>query len=156
MYAFYQHEPIFLVIEHDGKEITMVKFISEEKYWQHQALELSDKYTNRIKEVLDEYFAGTTKTFDLAYKTEGTDFEMQVWDKTKEVPYGSAASYSDIANAIGNPDASRAVGTALGKNHIPLIIPCHRIIGSDGELHGFAGGLEIKQWLLDHEAKFKG
>ncbi len=156
MYAFYRHEPIFLVIEHDGTEINMIKFITEEKYWQHQALELIDRYTNRIKQVLDEYFAGTGKSFDLPYKLEGTEFELQVWAKTQEIPFGQTASYSDIAKAIGNPEASRAVGTALGKNHIPLLIPCHRIIGSDGELHGFAGGLEIKKWLLDHETRFKG
>jgi len=156
MYAFYRHEPVFLVIEHDGTEINMIKFISEEKYWEHQALELSDKYTNRIKQVLDEYFAGTGHTFDLPLKIEGTEFELQVWEKTQAIPFGQTASYSDIAKSIGNPDAFRAVGTALGKNHIPIIIPCHRIIGTDGALHGFAGGLEIKQWLLDHEAKFKG
>jgi len=156
MYAFYRHEPVFLVIEHDGSEIKLIKFISEEKFWQHQALELMDKYTNKIKETLDAYFAGTSKTFDLPYKIEGTEFELQVWEATKKVAFGEKVTYSDIAKAIGNPDSARAVGNALNKNPLPLIVPCHRIIGSDGDLHGFAGGLEIKQWLLEHEEKHKG
>ena len=156
MYAFYRHEPVFLVIEHDGKQISMIKFITEEKYWQHQALELSDRFTNQIKQALDDFFSGIDTKLELDYQIEGTEFEMQVWEKTKEIAFGQKASYADIAKAIGNPEAVRAVGTALGKNHIPLIIPCHRIIGSDGELHGFAGGLEIKQFLLDHEAGIQG
>lgn len=151
MYAFYKHESIFLVIEHDGSQISMVKFISEEKYWQHQALELIDKYTNQIKANLDEYFSGKIKSFDLPYIVEGTDFEKQVWEKTKEIPYGKTASYGDIAKAIGNPEAFQAVGNALSKNKLPILIPCHRVIGGDGELHGFAGGVEIKKWLLDFE-----
>jgi methylated-DNA-[protein]-cysteine S-methyltransferase len=156
MYAFYRHEPIHLVIEHDGTTISMVKIIPEEKYWQHQALELSDKYTNKIKEVLDAYFAGKNRLDELTCQLDGTDFELSVWDKTKEIPFGSTATYADIAKAVGNPDAARAVGNALNKNPLLLIIPCHRIIGSDGEMHGFGGGVENKKWLLEHEAKNSG
>lgn len=156
MYAFYRHEPIFLVIEHDGEQINMIKFITEEKYWQHQALELADKFTNRIKEVLDGYFDGSVQKLELPYILNGTDFENQVWKKTTSIPYGEKSTYAAIAKAIGKSDSSRAVGNALNKNLLPIIVPCHRIIGSDGELHGFAGGLEIKQWLLDHEEKHKG
>jgi methylated-DNA-[protein]-cysteine S-methyltransferase len=155
MYAFYKHEPLFLVIEHDGSQITMIKFISEEKYWQHQALELIDRFTNVIKASLDEYFSGKSKSFDLPYLMQGTDFEKQVWEKTKEIGYGKTVSYGDIAKAIDNPDASQAVGNALGKNLLPLLIPCHRVIGSDGQLHGFAGGLEIKKCLLEFEEQHK-
>jgi O-6-methylguanine DNA methyltransferase len=155
MFAFYRHEPVFLVIEHDGSEISMIKFITEEKYWQHQALELMDNYTNRIKAVLDGYFNGTAKDLDLPYKLEGTEFETQVWNATRNIKFGQTASYSEIAHAISKPEAARAVGNALHKNQLPLLIPCHRIVGSDGELHGFAGGREIKQFLLEHEAKFK-
>lgn len=156
MYAFYGNEPVFLVIEHDGSQINMVKFISEEKYWQHQALELMDNYTNRIKASLADYFNGTGKELDLPHILSGTEFELQVWEETRKIPFGETRTYSDIANAISNPDAARAVGNALNKNPLPLLIPCHRVVGSDGELHGFAGGTEIKQWLLEHEAKFKG
>jgi methylated-DNA-[protein]-cysteine S-methyltransferase len=156
MYAFYRFEPVFLVIEHDGSQVNMIKFISEEKYWQHQALELMDNYTNKIKQELDAYFAGTLGNWDLQYKQEGTDFEQQVWQATQKIGFGEKATYADIAQAIGKPDSARAVGNALNKNMLPLIIPCHRIVGSDGELHGFAGGLEIKKFLLEHEEKLKG
>ena len=156
MYAFYRHEPIFLVIEHNGTEINMVKIIPEEKYWQHQALELMDKFTNQIKEILDDYFAGKCRLTELPYVAEGTDFEKEVWHKTREIPFGTTSTYSDIAKAIGNPDAARAVGNALNKNPLLLLIPCHRIIGGDGELQGFAGGLENKKWLLEHESNHKG
>lgn len=156
MYAFYRHEPIFLVIEHNGTEINMVKIIQEEKYWQHQALELMDKFTNQIKEILDDYFAGKCRLTELPYVAEGTDFEKEVWDKTREIAFGATSTYSDIAKAVGNPDAARAVGNALNKNSLLLLIPCHRIIGSDGELHGFAGGLDNKKWLLEHESNHKG
>jgi methylated-DNA-[protein]-cysteine S-methyltransferase len=155
MYAFYRHEPIFLVIEHDGSNISMIKIISEEKYWQHQALELSDKYTNKIKEVLDDYFAGKNKLDELVYDVTGTEFELNVWEKTRKIPFGSTSTYSDIASRVGSPDAARAVGNALNKNPLLLLIPCHRVIGSDGELHGFGGGLENKKWLLEHENKYK-
>jgi methylated-DNA-[protein]-cysteine S-methyltransferase len=155
MYAFYRHEPVFLVIEHDGKEINKIKFISEEIYWQHQALELMDKYTNVIKETLDGYFSGKLKDLDLPHRIDGTDFEQQVWKATQTIPYGQTASYSDIAKIIDNPNSVQAVGNALGKNMLPLIVPCHRVIGSDGELHGFAGGIEIKKFLLELEAKHK-
>ncbi len=156
MFAFYGNEPVFLVIEHDGNQISRVKFISEEKYWQHQALELMDNYTNRIKTALTEYFSGKGKEVDLPHIITGTDFELQVWEETRKIPFGETRTYSEIAKAIGKPDAARAVGNALNKNPLPMIIPCHRVVGSDGELHGFAGGTEIKQWLLEHEAKFKG
>lgn len=156
MYAFYKHEPIFLVIEHDGSTINMTKFITEEKYWQHQALELMDKYTNVIKKELDELFTGLKKELDLAYTYEGTEFEMLVWEQTLKIPYGETITYNQLAKEIEHPDAARAVGNALHKNPLPLIIPCHRIIGSDGALHGFAGGTEVKQWLLNHEKKTTG
>jgi len=156
MFAFYHHEPVFLVIEHDGTTISMVKFISEEKYWEHQALELMDHFTNQIKAVLDDYFAGKIKKLDLPFKAEGTEFEMKVWDAVQKIEYGKTATYTDIAKAVGEPEAARAVGNALNKNKLPLLIPCHRIIGTDGALHGFAGGEEIKQFLLEHEAKYRG
>lgn len=155
MYAFYRHEPVFLVIEHDGKEISKIKFIPEETYWQHQALELMDRYTNIIKETLDGYFSGKVRNLALPHIVQGTDFEQQVWKATQQIPYGQTASYTDIAKSIDNPGSVQAVGNALGKNLLPLLIPCHRVIGADGELHGFAGGVEVKKFLLELEAKYK-
>lgn len=97
---------------------------------------------------LEEYFAGKRETFDLHLAPQGTAFQQRVWQALLAVPFGSAVSYSDIAQAIGNPNAVRAVGLANGRNPIPIVIPCHRVIGKDGSLTGYGGGLPIKQKLL--------
>lgn len=100
---------------------------------------------------LDEYFAGKRKKFDIPLFTFGTDFQKKSWNALKTIPYGTTWSYKQEAEKIGNPKAVRAVGSANGKNRIGIIIPCHRVIGNDGGLWGFGGGLEAKEWLLNHE-----
>lgn len=100
---------------------------------------------------LEEYFAGTRRDFDLPLAPSGTAFQKSVWQSLLEIPFGKAVSYSDIARAIGNPNAVRAVGLANGRNPIPIVIPCHRVIGKDGSLTGYGGGLPIKQKLLTLE-----
>lgn len=100
---------------------------------------------------IDEYFKGRRKKFSLQLFLQGTPFQQAVWRQLKRIPFGKTASYGDIARAIGNPRACRAVGTANGANPIAIIIPCHRIIGSNGTLTGYGGGLWRKQWLLEHE-----
>ncbi len=100
---------------------------------------------------LDEYFKGRRKKFSVPLVLIGTDFQKAVWRQLKKIPFGQTASYGDVARAIGRPRAFRAVGNANNKNPIPLIIPCHRVIGSDGKLVGFGGGIWRKRWLLDHE-----
>ena len=100
---------------------------------------------------LDEYFAGERSAFDLPLRIVGTPFQKEVWEALRDVPFGETASYGQIARAIGRPNASRAVGAANGANVLPIIIPCHRIIGADGSLTGFGGGLETKVFLLAHE-----
>jgi methylated-DNA-[protein]-cysteine S-methyltransferase len=97
---------------------------------------------------LQEYFAGTRKRFDLPFSPQGTDFQQKVWKALQDIPYGAVVSYKDIALAIGNEKACRAVGGANNKNPIAIIIPCHRVIGADGSLVGYGGGLEIKRRLL--------
>jgi methylated-DNA-[protein]-cysteine S-methyltransferase len=104
---------------------------------------------------IEEYFKGSRKDFTFRYKMEGTPFQQTVWKELANVPYGSSVSYQSIANALGKPKANRAVGNANGKNKISIVIPCHRIIGSDGSLTGYAGELWRKEWLLEHEKKFK-
>ena len=104
---------------------------------------------------LEEYFKGRRQKFDVPLLLEGTDFQKAVWRQLKKIPYGQTASYGDVARAIGRPGAFRAVGNANNKNPIPLIIPCHRVIGSDGKLVGFGGGIWRKEWLLDHEKRFQ-
>ncbi|MDR1666577.1 MAG: methylated-DNA--[protein]-cysteine S-methyltransferase [Bacteroidales bacterium] len=103
---------------------------------------------------LDEYFAGKRRTFDLPLEQTGTAFQREVWNALSEIPYGTTVSYADIARKIGKPHSFRAVGYACGKNHLWLVVPCHRVIGSDGSLTGYAGGTDRKKWLLEHEAKF--
>ena len=100
---------------------------------------------------LTEYFAGTRHDFDLPLAFHGTEFQCRVWQTLLTVPYGEATSYQAIANTLGNPKAVRAVGAANGQNPISIIAPCHRIIGSDGSLTGYGGGLWRKEWLLRHE-----
>lgn len=107
-----------------------------------------------IKEVwkeLEEYFIGVRKTFQIPLALKGTPFQQKVWKALMSIPYGKTMTYKQIAEAIGNPKAYRAVGMANNKNPIPIIIPCHRVIGSNGKLVGYAGGLEIKEKLLKME-----
>lgn len=103
---------------------------------------------------LTEYFEGTRLTFYLPLSPEGSEFQKKVWNLVAEVPFGSTASYLDIALRSGSEKNTRAVGLANGKNPIPIVIPCHRIIGSNGKLTGYAGGLDKKRWLLQHELRY--
>ena len=105
---------------------------------------------------LEEYFSGIRQQFDLNIAPDGTDFQHQVWALVAEVNFGATKSYLDIARSHGSENFSRAVGMANGKNPIPIIIPCHRIIGHNGKLTGYAGGLERKKWLLLHERQTSG
>ncbi len=100
---------------------------------------------------LDEYFAGTRRDFDLPLDLRGTDFQIDAWTALASIPYGETVSYASQAETIGRPGAFRAVGSANGRNPIPIVLPCHRVIGSDGSLTGFGGGLDVKKRLLDHE-----
>jgi methylated-DNA-[protein]-cysteine S-methyltransferase len=100
---------------------------------------------------LEEYFAGARTTFDLPLRPEGTVFQRQAWQALCAIPYGQTRSYAEQARAVGRPSATRAIGAANGRNPIAIVVPCHRVIGSDGSLTGYAGGERVKRWLLDHE-----
>ena len=100
---------------------------------------------------LDEYFNGGRTTFEVPLHLEGGEFEIDVWNALATIPYGETISYGEQADRINRPGAFRAVGGANGRNPLPIVLPCHRVVGSDGSLTGFGGGLAIKQWLLDHE-----
>jgi methylated-DNA-[protein]-cysteine S-methyltransferase len=100
---------------------------------------------------LDEYFRLDRRLFATPLQPEGTPFQQQTWAALREIPFGEQISYRELARRIGRPGASRAVGGANGRNPIPIIVPCHRVIGADGTLTGFGGGLDVKRWLLDHE-----
>ncbi|MEM7245741.1 MAG: methylated-DNA--[protein]-cysteine S-methyltransferase [Acidobacteriota bacterium] len=100
---------------------------------------------------LQEYFGGSRREFRIRVKTVGTEFQDRVWQGLQEIPYGTTISYGELARRIGSPDASRAVGQANNKNPIAIVIPCHRVIGNDGKLTGFGGGMDVKRRLLDLE-----
>jgi methylated-DNA-[protein]-cysteine S-methyltransferase len=102
---------------------------------------------------LTSYFDGERVTFDLPLSLAGTPFQRRVWQELCKIPYGCAISYAELARRIGKPGASRAVGSANGRNSVSIIVPCHRVIGADGGLGGYGGGLDRKRWLLEHEAE---
>ena len=114
---------------------------------------VTNNITNTCKQQLNEYFNGSRQVFDLTLAQSGTDFQLKVWQALLKIPFGQLASYRDIANKVASPKAVRAVGSANGKNPISIIVPCHRVIGSNGSLTGYAGGIERKQWLLQHEGQ---
>lgn len=112
-------------------------------------------FTEKVFQEITEYLEGKRKTFTFAYELRGTDFQKRVWQALTEIPYGETRSYKEIAIAIGNEKASRAVGLANNKNPIGIVVPCHRVIGSNGKLVGYAGGLDMKQALLQLEQDHK-
>ena len=108
------------------------------------------------REQLDAYFAGELEAFDLPLAPAGTPFQLRVWDELTRIPFGETISYGELARRLGDPRLVRAVGTANGRNPVSIVIPCHRVIGADGSLVGYGGGLDRKRWLLDHEAVASG
>ena len=143
----YCHTPLGLMEIGCGDAIVSVRCITE-KTREDRPTPLSD----RAAAQLAEYFAGKRKEFDLPLCPQGTDFQKAVWQALLEIPYGQTRSYGEIAASIGNPKASRAVGMACNRNPIWVLIPCHRVVGKNKSLTGYAGGLDRKQWLLDLEA----
>ncbi len=110
---------------------------------------------DRAVEQLGEYFDGQRIDFDLPLDPDGTAFQRRAWDALVQIPFGETISYGEQAVMLGDKNKSRAVGAANGKNPIPIVVPCHRVVGSNGHLTGFAGGLNVKAWLLDHEFKVR-
>ena len=119
--------------------------------WQH----LPDAFPEARQQLL-EYFAGERRDFDLPLAPEGSDFQREVWSALRNIPYGTTISYGELARRVGRPAAARAVGAANGRNPIPIVIPCHRVIGKDGSLTGFGGGLQLKERLLELESPLLG
>lgn len=109
-----------------------------------------------VRTQLAEYFAGNRREFDLPLHAAGTTFQQRVWAALTEIPYGETTSYGQTAAAIGAPEAARAVGLANGRNPISIVVPCHRVVGANGALTGYGGGLDAKRWLLAHEAAHAG
>lgn len=123
--------------------------------WERDGIQTrgGNSYNHKVATELDAYFAGDLQQFSIPLDLRGTDFQCQVWKLLQDIPYGETRSYGQIASTLGRPTASRAVGRAVGTNPIAIIVPCHRVIGANGELVGYGGGLDKKQALLDLEAK---
>ena len=132
----------------NGNAITRIEFEGQHG---HEGVQQADAILDRCQQQLQEYFDGQRRAFDLPLAAEGTDFQHQIWAMLCRIPYGELRSYRDIAIACNKPKAMRAVGAANGRNPIPIIVPCHRVIGSNGTLTGYAGGLPAKQLLLKLE-----
>jgi len=129
----------------------------EEEQIQNETIELSTgdkKILQKCIKQLDEYFSGDRKIFDLPIQQKGTPFQQNVWNKLIQIPFGKTISYMQLAQQLGNVKAIRAASSANGRNNLCIVVPCHRVIGSDGSLTGYAGGLSRKKWLLDHENKY--
>ncbi len=146
IYTDYLNTPIgTLKVQASSQGVTRVDFSAPE-----DAVQVSE-LTDRCKQQLKEYFDGQRRRFDLPLDPQGTPFQRTIWCCLGEIPYGATVSYAEVAVMANNPKAVRAVGAANGKNPMGIIVPCHRVIGSNGTLTGYAGGLERKAWLLRHE-----
>ena len=143
-----------LLLAGDERGLRLVYFVNGRRPMSPRSDWVEDK--KPFKEVihqLDAYFEGKLQDFDLPLVLDGTEFQLLVWSNLKEIPYGETISYGQLADRIGSPNAARAVGLANSSNPIPIIIPCHRVIGSNGDLTGFGGGLPIKKKLLALESR---
>jgi methylated-DNA-[protein]-cysteine S-methyltransferase len=127
-----------------------------QKAFKAQYIEQGSLVVDKTIEQLDAYFSGNRRDFGLPLLMVGTPFQKSVWHTLTQIPYGDTVSYMDIAKSIGKPKAIRAVATAIGTNALSIVIPCHRVVGSDGDLRGYAGGLEVKKRLLTLESKIVG
>ena len=142
----YQFENISLYLVATETHLINIQFTQPQK-----ALLQTTELLSMATIQLDEYFQGKRTTFSLPFKLTGTPFQLAVWKKLQNIPYGKTTSYKEIAQKINKPKACRAVGMANNKNPLPIIIPCHRVIGSNGKLIGYAGGLKLKNYLLELE-----
>lgn len=139
----------------DEQHLKAVLFEPWKTISSHQLINKSNPVIEQTQQQLTEYFTGTRQEFQLPIKASGTEFQQTVWRTLCDIPFGQTWNYGQLAQAIGNKNASRAVGAANGKNPISIIVPCHRVIGANGTLTGYAGGLAIKEWLLKHEGVIK-
>ena len=141
-----------LVLASDGSAIVgvwMANAEPDDRRWADRRG--SDAVLDETRRELDAYFAGRLETFTVPLAPNGTEFQRRVWSALRDIPFGTTISYAGLARRVSNAAAVRAVGAANGRNPIPIIVPCHRVIGSDGSLTGFGGGIARKRWLLEHE-----
>lgn len=146
---FYRSPAGVLLLKSDGLFISEIAF-SESDLQENTPCSL----LLECRQQLEDYFCGKTFSFDLPLNPVGTEFQKKVWDELLKIPHGQTITYSELAVRLGDPKLVRAVGTANGKNPLAIVIPCHRVIGAGNKLTGYAGGLDRKLWLLEHEMKY--
>lgn len=144
------------LLEFSDRRMLPAEYKDLTRYLKMSFVEDNNYHLKQLSKELTEYFKGKRKEFSLPLVTPGSDFQQKVWKELLKIPYGSIRSYMEQSIALGKPESIRAVANANGMNRIAIIIPCHRVIGSDGRLTGYGGGLKRKKWLLDHEKKFSG
>jgi methylated-DNA-[protein]-cysteine S-methyltransferase len=142
-----------LTLTSNGNALTHLLITRENEPDGEEVPPEADHVLAAAREQLDAYFDMRLTCFDLPLEPRGTDFQRRVWDSLRAIPFGETISYAELARRIDNPKAVRAVGAANGRNPLMIIVPCHRVIGADGSLTGFGGGIDRKRWLLDHEAR---
>ncbi|MCP5062939.1 MAG: methylated-DNA--[protein]-cysteine S-methyltransferase [Ignavibacteriae bacterium] len=151
-YVSYLKTPIGQIkLTADDNAVNSILFVFNDTEMEEENI---NSVLTQCKKELSEYFAGKRKEFDVPIQQVGTEFQQRVWSELVKISYGKTVSYNHIAIALGDKKSVRVVGSSNGKNQISIIVPCHRVIGSDGSLTGYAGGLWRKKWLLNHEGKY--
>lgn len=158
-FAFYNLEGYEMKITYENKFVVAIEFFYKKADYKREKSSFENicgrnSLTEIVYKEFLEYFEGKRKVFDFPFKFRGTDFQKKVWEELLKIPYGKIKSYKDIAISIGNPKACRAIGNANNKNPLLIVVPCHRVIGSSGDLTGYAAGLELKKKLLNLEKKY--
>ena len=144
------------LLEFNDRKILPAEYKDLERLLKTQMEDGENKHLKSLKKQLKEYFDGKRKEFTIPLVTPGSEFQQAVWKELQNIPFGSTRNYQEQAIALRRPDSVRAVANANGQNRIAIVIPCHRVIGADGRLTGYGGGLKRKKWLLDHEKKHSG
>ena len=144
------------LMEFSDRKMLNTEFKDLSRYFKTTISEGEHFHFELVRKEITEYFAGTLQNFTIPLCTPGTPFQKTVWKELVNIPYGTTRSYHEQSVALGKPESIRAVANANGMNRVSIIIPCHRVIGSDGHLTGYGGGLKRKRWLLDHEKRFSG
>ncbi len=153
-YISYLKSPIGQIkLTADGSSVNSILFVFNDTEREEENI---NSVLTQCKKEFSEYFSGKRKEFEVPISQAGTGFQQRVWNELLKIPYGETVSYNFIAESLGDRKSIRAVGASNGKNQISIIVPCHRVIGSDGSLTGYAGGLWRKKWLLNHEKEFSG
>jgi methylated-DNA-[protein]-cysteine S-methyltransferase len=153
IYNYYNSPVGELELAQEGEELLWLRFLETQKEKRPKQNTTESALFTKAKEQLDLYFKSELETFDLPLAIRGTDFQKTVWETLKSIPFGKTISYLTLSKQIGDVKAIRAVASTNGKNRFCIIIPCHRVIGTDGSLTGYAGDLWRKKWLLEHELK---